>query len=252
MDLRNLNLAELDKNLSEAERREWNSIYASYRAGSLLTGTVSGMETRTVDVKNEETGEYEEKIFRYLVVIDYRVKVIIPQDEMWYEKGDIPYHVMRSMGGAKIDYVITDIDREGDFCIASRSQALRIRRHSFLKLTPRVGKRIKCDILAVGQWHLLCTVGGFDITLAARDVSYAAIPDLRERYHAGESKEALIRYYEPENMRLGISIKRAQPHPFDGADLRHPIESRRASVIMGKFAGGVYCKLEEELDCLCG
>lgn len=252
MDLRNLNLAELDKNLSEEERREWNSIYASYRAGSLLTGTVSGMETRTVDVKNEETGEYEEKIFRYLVVIDYRVKVIIPQDEMWYEKGDIPYHVMRSMGGAKIDYVITDIDREGDFCIASRSQALRIRRHSFLKLTPRVGKRTKCDILAMGQWHLLCTVGGFDITLAARDVSYAAIPDLRERYHAGESKEALIRYYEPENMRLGISIKRAQPHPFDGADLRHPIESRRASVIMGKFAGGVYCKLEEELDCLCG
>lgn len=210
------------------------------------------METKTVDVKNEETGEYEEKIFRYLVVIDYRVKVIIPQDEMWYEKGDIPYHVMRSMGGAKIDYVITDIDREGDFCIASRSQALRIRRHSFLKLTPRIGKRIKCDILAVGQWHLLCTVGGFDITLAARDVSYAAIPDLREKYHAGESKEALIRYYEPENMRLGISIKRAQPHPFDGADLRHPIESRRASVIMGKFAGGVYCKLEEELDCLCG
>ena len=59
MDLRNLNLAELDKNLSEEERREWNSIYASYRAGSLLTGTVSGMETRTVDVKNEETGEYE-------------------------------------------------------------------------------------------------------------------------------------------------------------------------------------------------
>ena len=214
MDLRDLNLAELDKNLSEEERREWNSIYASYRAGSLLTGTVSGMETKTVDVKNEETGEYEEKIFRYLVVIDYRVKVIIPQDEMWYEKGDIPYHVMRSMGGAKIDYVITDIDREGDFCIASRSQALRIRRHSFLKLTPRIGKRIKCDILAVGQWHLLCTVGGFDITLAARDVSYAAIPDLRERYHAGESKEALIRYYEPENMRLGISIKRAQPHPF--------------------------------------
>ena len=61
---------------------------------------------------------------------------------------------------------------------------------------------------------MLCTVGGFDITLAARDVSYAAIPDLRERYHAGESKEALIRYYEPENMRLGISIKRAQPRPF--------------------------------------
>lgn len=252
MDIRRLNLAELDKDLSEEERREWNSIYASYRGGSLLTGTVSGLETKTVKVKNSETGKYEERILRYLVVIDYRVKVVIPQDEMWYEKGGMPPHIMRSMGGAKIDYVITDIDREGDFCVASRTQALMIRRHNYLKLPPRVGKKVSCDILAVGQWHLLCTVGGFDITLATRDVSYAAIPDLREKYHAGESKEALIRYYEPENMRLGISIKRAQPHPFDGAELRHPIESRRASVIMGKFAGGVYCKLEEELDCLCG
>ena len=34
MDIRRLNLAELDKDLSEEERREWNSIYASYRGGS--------------------------------------------------------------------------------------------------------------------------------------------------------------------------------------------------------------------------
>ena len=77
MDIRRLNLAELDKDLSEEERREWNSIYASYRGGSLLTGTVSGLETKTVKVKNSETGKYEERILRYLVVIDYRVKVVI-------------------------------------------------------------------------------------------------------------------------------------------------------------------------------
>ena len=251
MDIRRLNLTELDKDLSEEERKEWNSIYASYRARSLLTGMVSGMETKTVRVKNEENGEYEEKVLRYLVVISYRVKVIIPQNELWYENTTMPNHVMRSMLGAKIDYVITDIDREGNFCIASRSQALRIRRHNYLKLTPEAGRRVKCDILAVGQWQLLCDVGGFDITLAARDVSYAAIPDLRERYHAGDTKEAVIKYYDPENMKLAVSIKKAQPHPFDGAQLRHPIDSRRASVIMGKYRGGLFCRLEDELDCLC-
>lgn len=251
MDIRKLNLTELDKNLSDEERKEWNSIYASFRAGSLLTGTVSGIETKSVKVKNDETGEYEEKSLNYLVVISYRVKVIIPQNELWYENTDMPRHVMRSMGGAKIDYVITDIDREGDFCIASRSQALRIRRYNYLKLTPEAGRKVKCDILAVGQWHLLCTVGGFDITLATRDVSYAALPDLRERFHAGETKEAVIKYYDPENMKLAISIKKAQPHPFDGAELRHPIGARRASVIMGKYGGGLFCRLEDDLDCLC-
>ena len=43
MDIRRLNLTELDKDLSEEERKEWNSIYATYRARSLLTGIVSGM-----------------------------------------------------------------------------------------------------------------------------------------------------------------------------------------------------------------
>ena len=60
MDIRRLNLTELDKDLSEEERKEWNSIYASYRARSLLTGKVSGMETKTVEVK-KENGEYQKK-----------------------------------------------------------------------------------------------------------------------------------------------------------------------------------------------
>lgn len=48
-----------------------------------------------------------------------------------------------------------------------------------------------------------------------------------------------------------ISIKEAKPHPFDGAEQRHPVNCRRASVITGKYDGGVFCKLENELDCLC-
>ena len=76
MDIRRLNLAELDKDLSEEERREWNSIYASYRGGSLLTGTVSGLETKTVKVKNSETGKYEERILRYLVVKKAKCRLI--------------------------------------------------------------------------------------------------------------------------------------------------------------------------------
>ena len=251
MDIRRLNLAELDKDLSEEERREWNSIYASYRGGSLLTGTVSGLETKTVKVKNSETGKYEERILRYLVVIDYRVKVVIPQDEMWYEKGEMPSHIMRSMGGAKIDYVITDIDREGDFCVASRTQALMIRRHNYLKLPPKVGKKVSCDILAVGQWHLLCTVGGFDVLLGTPDISYGMIPDLKECMHTGEEHEVILKSYDEKTHQLKISIKEAKPHPFDGAEQRHPVNCRRASVITGKYDGGVFCKLENELDCLC-
>ena len=252
MDFEKLDLTELDKDLSEEQKKEWNAIYASYRSGSVLTGRVAGMDTTAVALKNKETGEVERQEIHCLVIIGYRVKVLIPESEIWFsEQSRRPSHVLRSMAGATIDYVITGIDREGECCTASRRMALAIRRRSFLRLAPQAGRRVQTSILAVGKTHLLCTCGGFDMTLSQRDLSYAMVPDLRERYHPGDVRTALIKGYDGEKERLEISIKEAEPHPFDGADIRHPLRSRRASVISGKYKGGVFCKLEENLDCLC-
>lgn len=252
MNFEELDLTELDQNLSDEQRKEWNAIYASYRSSSILTGKVVGMDTTTVTLKNKETGEPERKEINCLVVIGYRVKVLIPEQEIWYDENTRrPSHVLRSMAGATIDYVITNIDREGECCGASRRMALAIRRRSFLRLAPDKGRKTQVSILAVGRAHLLATAGGFDMTLSQRDLSYAMIPDLRERYHAGDTYTSVIKNYDEEKERLTISVKEAEPHPFDGAEMRHPLRSRRASVITGKYKGGVFCRLEDNLDCLC-
>lgn len=252
MDFEKLDLTELDKDLSEEQQKEWNAIYASYRSGSILTGKVAGMDTTAVTLRNKETGEPEKKEINCLVVIGYRVKVLIPEQEIWFDEATKrPPHVLRSMAGAEIDYVINGIDREGECCTASRRMALAIRRRSFLRMTPEAGRKITAKILAVGRTHLLCSAGGFDMTLSQRDLSYAMIADLRERYRPGDSYTAVIKEYDEEKGQLQISIKEAEPHPFDGADVRHPLRSRRASIITGKYKGGVFCKLEENLDCLC-
>lgn len=252
MDFENLDMTELDKDLSEEQRKEWNAIYASYRSSSILTGKVAGMDTTIVTLRNKETGEPEKKEINCLIVIGYRVKILIPEQEIWFDEATKrPPHVLRSMAGAEIDYVINGIDREGECCTASRRMALAIRQHSFLRMTPETGRKITAKILAVGRTHLLCSAGGFDMTLSQRDLSYAMIADLRERYRPGDSYTAVIKDYDEQKSQLRISIKEAEPHPFDGADVRHPLRSRRASVITGKYKGGVFCKLEENLDCLC-
>ncbi len=252
MEFNKLDLTELDKNLSEEQKKEWNAIYASYRSSSLLTGRVAGMDVNTLTLKNPKTGKHEEVEINCLILIGYRVKVLIPEQEIWYdEQTKRPPHVLRSMTGAIIDYVITGIDRENDLCLASRRQAMHFRRYSFLKLTPEPGRKIECRVIAAGRTRLLIEAGGFDITLSPRDVSYAMLPDVRERYHPGETHTAVIKQYDQEKRTLSVSIKDAEPHPFDGADLRHPIRSRRASSITGKYGGGVFCRLEENLDCLC-
>ena len=252
MDFKDLDLTELDKDLSEEQLKEWNTIYASYRAGSVLTGRVVGMDTNTITLPDKETGENKRVAINCLVVISYRVKVLIPEQQVWFdEKTTRPEHVLRSMTGAIIDYVITGIDRESDCCTASRRLAMGVRRRSFLKLTPKVGKKVAVNVLAVGATHLLATSGGFDMTLSQRDLSYGMISDLREKFHPGEMHTAILKEYDDETKQLRVSVKEAEPHPFDGVEIRHPLNSRRASTISGKYKGGVFCKLEENLDCLC-
>lgn len=252
MEFKDLDLTELDKDLSEEQQKEWNAIYASYRAGSILTGRVVGMDTTTIALRNKETGEPERVAINCLVVIGYRVKILIPEQQVWYDEiTKRPEHVLRSMMGAMIDYVITGIDRESECCTASRRSAMYVRRKAFTKIAPKIGKKVSVNVLAVGASHLLATCGGFDMTLSQRDLSYGMLGDLRNKYHPGEMLTGILKMYDEENQAIQLSVKEAEPHPFDGVEIRHPLNCRRASVISGKYKGGVFCKLEENLDCLC-
>ena len=252
MDFNDLDVKELDKDLSDNEREEWNAIYASYRSGSIMTDRIVGTDLTTVTVHNKETGEPEKMDVLCLVVIAYRVKILIPEQEIWYsEKTSRPPHVIRSMSGAITDYVITAIDRENGCCIASRRLALQIRRRAFEKLPPKEDSKITINIMAVGAAHLLANFAGFDITLTQRDLSYGMLGDLRETYHPGETYKAVYKSYDAEKETLRFSVKETEPHPFEGAETRHPLGCRRASTISGKYKGGVFCKLEENLDSLC-
>lgn len=253
MDFNQLDLTELDKDLSESQRSEWNAIYASYRSRSLLSGQVAGIDRNTLKFNDPNTGETIVKTISSLVVIPYRVKILIPEQEIWYDEStQRPTHVLQSMRRGTIDYVITHIDRENDCCLASRRLAMQIRRRYFLRHSPpESGKKTEARIIAVGRTHLLAECGGFDITLSQRHLSYAMIEDLRDCYHPGEVYPAIIKGYDPDKDKLAISIKEAEPHPFDGAELRHPVRCQRASVITGKYRGGVFCRLEKGLDCMC-
>ena len=44
MEFNDLNLLELDKDLTEQEKAEWQAIYASFRSGSVISGDVVGVD----------------------------------------------------------------------------------------------------------------------------------------------------------------------------------------------------------------
>lgn len=246
-----LNVHELDKGLSDDELAEWNAIYASYRSKSLMRGEVVGVDINRFKVHNAETGAEEIRSILSLVIIGYRVKILIPESEIWASGDERPAHVVKSMVGSTVEYVITNIDREGEVAVASRSKALVKRRNLFnaSRHGHNAGDIVDCTVLAVGPKKCLVECNGYDIILSQRDLSYGAIPDLRTEYSSGQQLKAVVKSYSRSE--LVVSVKEVNPNPFTGADRRHPIGSRRQAVISGKYKGGIFCTLSDKSVCLC-
>ena len=251
--LLSLKLNQLDRELTEEERAEWNEIYASFRSKSMLTGRIVGVDEHAFHVRNRETGELERRRLFCAVVIPYRVKILIPETEMWEPGRERPSHVLRNMTNAEIDYVVLDVDREGGVAIASRRLGLAARRHFFdsAKSRHEPGERLACNVLAVGPSQCLVECGGRDISLRYQDISYSSYSDLRENYHPGEKLNCVLKEYDRAHNQFEISVKEAYPNPFEGVPARHPLGSRRQAVISGKYGGGVFCTMPDGTTCLC-
>ena len=247
-----LDFHELDRGLSQEERQAWNSIYASFRGHSALSGTVIGADPHSMNVRNKETGQVERRTMYCVVVLVYRVPVYIPATEMWMGEAR-PDYVLQNMMGATIDFIITKVDREGGYAIASRRQAARAQRYFFAHRPDLCGEgsRVKCRLLAVGPRRCLAECYGHDVDLTQRELSYTAIADLRTQYRPGDELDCIVKGYDAAQRNLLISVKETETNPFEGAEQRHPVGSRRYAVIAGKYGGGVFCNLPDGTVCMC-
>lgn len=248
-----LDLHELDRDLTPEQRQEWNSIYASFRGRTVMRGKVVGVDRMRMAVYDRVSGE---KIMRRVycaIVIPFRVRILIPETEMWMTGEERQGFVLRNMPGATIDFVIIHVDREGGFAVGSRKQALPSRRYYFSTQPTmnRPGSRIDCDVLVVGPRRCLVSCHGYDINLTQREISYTSIPDLRDVYRPGDTVSCVVKKYDRTEDKLVISVKETVPNPFDGAEFRHPTDSSRYGVIAGKYAGGVFVNLPDGLSVMC-
>ena len=250
---RALNFRELDRNLTPTERAEWNAIYASYRGRSALHGKVFGVDPKKSVVYDPVSRTQQIQTVNCAVVVRHRVRILIPETDLWFSEDEKPKYTAESLAGANIDFIIKKVDREGEYATASRSMAMRARRYYFTH-SPSLcaeGVRLICNLLSVSERHCLVECFGYDIDLTQRDIRYTSIPDLRVKYHPGMELPCIFKGFDPETSYPIISIKEAEGNPYDGAEDRHPVGCRRLAVISGKYGGGVFCNLPDDTTVMC-
>ena len=248
-----LDFNDLDRNLTPEQQQEWNSIYASYRGHNAMSGTIIGVDRHRLRVRDRKTGEMTSQHLYCAIVIPFRVRILIPETELWMSGEERPGYVIRNLAGARIDFVIIHVDREAGFAVGSRRQALPSRRYYFAT-RPELNapnSRTDCEVLVVGPRRCLVSCHGYDIDLTQRDMSYTAVPDLREVYHSGQTLGCIVKSFDRRANHLSISVKETAPNPYDGAEFRHPVQSHRQGVIAGKYGGGVFCNLPDGVTVMC-
>lgn len=239
---------ELDRELSPREKDEWNAIYASFSSHSILNGMVIGVDK--IKLPQQRGDEWTDTEMSCLVIVDYRVKVLIPAPFVWSDAAEHPDFILNSMLGARLDYIITAVDREGGCAIGSRTEAsVMNRRHAKNVRRLAEGERISCTVLTVGPTRLRATTHGYDFLLSQNSLSYSYLGDLREIYRPGQELQAVVIALDDDHMTA--SVKLAEPNPYEGAILRHPVGSRRMASITGKYAGGVFCRLPDGCTVVC-
>ena len=158
-------------------------------------------------------------------------------------------HIM----GATLSFNIIKVDRENGFALASRKLAMKTRRSYFAHRAElnAPGTRVKCRVIDVGPVRCTVECYGHDIRLTQKDLCYMSVSDLRAVYRPGQELDCVVMDYDADEDRLRISVKAALSDPFEGAERRHPVNSRRQAVISGKYAGGVFCNLPDGTVCMC-
>jgi|GEM_PF-918814 len=205
---------ETDRDLSPDQLKEWTAIYASFRSKTPLTGEVIGVDSYTLPVTDKE-------------IRTVTVKQVLC-------------------------LVVTHVDRNGECAVASRRLALGFKRNRFYRDRQNTAGRIlSCQLLVVGPKRVLAECNGFDISINNRNLSYTAIADLREEYRTGQELPVKLIRCNPQDGTLEVSAKAVNPNPFDGADRRHPVNCTRKAVVSGSYAGGLFCRLADDTNCLC-
>ena len=194
-----LDFNELDRGLSEEERKEWNSIYASFRGRSAITGTIIGVDLYARYLPRSEARMLENKRELCAVVVPYRIPILIRESEMWELGEERPDFVLRNMVGASIDVIVTKVERTANRAQASRRQASRSQRRFFAAREDlhAVGSRITCRMLAVGPRRCLVDCYGYDLDMTQKEIRYAAIPDLRTEFPPGSEIDCIVKEYHP-------------------------------------------------------
>lgn len=214
-----------------------NEIYASRQSGKILTGILSAVERFKITDKEEECA---------IVFVD-NFKVIIPFKEMGVRED---WHLIRSMIGAEIDFIVKGIDPENSIAVASRKEAMLKRRQLELPKYQK-GDIINVRVVGVGKDQAYVDAYGVEVAVPKKEIDYGYVGNVGDFLQIGDRVEAKILELDHKTFDIKLSIKEAKPDPYENIDSKYRIKGEYLGTVTGIPEYGVFVNLEQGVSALC-
>lgn len=228
----------------------------SLRSRRILKGVIQGVETG-------RSGEPRAVVYRgeFKVLIPASVCIERPEDFRDMKPNDVlKYQLMKRMG-AEIDYVVKGIDPETGMVVASRMEAMEIRRRQFFFGKDKDGNSLMYEG-RIAEARIICVIRtgafvelfGLECFIPLKELSYKRMADAMQHYAPGQRIQVKVLKLErpdPDHIKAVLSAKQTTTNPYEKVLKKHAVGNHYVGTVVVIHMGGIWVNLDSGLDCLC-
>lgn len=243
---------------ADKTRNDLLDLTESMKTGRILSGTIQGVERAS-----------ESNPTSLAVIYHGAFKVIIPaleavnplDDYRGVEPDEVHHYLLTKRLGAEVDYIVKGIDVKAGVAIASRLEAMRLKRKQYYFASDREGNHLlysgvcaEARVVSVIRAGIFADIFGEEVYIPLRELSYQRVMDASGYFQPGQRilvKILGVDRIDKENVKVTASVKQASENPYEKALKRYTVGNRYVGTVSMVDVNGVFVALDGGIDCLC-
>jgi small subunit ribosomal protein S1 len=153
--------------------------------------------------------------------------------------------------GQRLPFIVIEYAERGRQLIVSRRRILQEeerKRKDAIKGTLLEGMKVTGTVRSVRDLGAFVDIGGVEALLPISEISWGRVEDIRDRFTAGQTVEAIILNLDWERDRITLSVKGTLPDPWQNVETRYPEGSRQQGTVSRLADFGAFITLEPGID----
>ena len=243
---------------TEADRQmsDLLDLLESLRSKKIMTGKIEGVENSAGGIPSAVL-----KHGGFKIIIPCFECVNPPADFREQDPNSVYQYVLNKHLGAEIEFVVKGIDQESEVVVASRKEAMAIRRRQFYFGQDKDGNNIlyegaiaEARVVGVIRAGIFVELFGVHTYIPNNELSYQRILDASSIYQNGMRvlvKIVNLDRTDSKNIQITLSVKQTKKNPYDSVFERYCVGNHYIGTVTMVDINGIFVALDGGIDCLC-